>query len=1002
MARFRLFDSTATFLRNAAHDQPIVVILDDLHAADTPSLLFLEFLAGQMADMRVLLIGTYRDVELTPDHPLTATLAEVGRQPTTRLVHLEGLEHAAIEQVIGATTGAPPAARLTSEVARATKGNPLFIGEAIRLLAAEGRLDAANDPGELRVTIPAGVRAVIARRIGHLDESTVQALRLGSALGPEFGVDALCMIADLDPVLVLDDVERAARAGLLVPLAGGRARYRFSHGLVRETLYEDLAPGQRVRLHHRIAGVLEDLYSDTTVDHLAELAFHFVQAATGPDAGSAADGDRSDMTVLAAKAVDYARLAADQAARALAYEEAARLYRMALAAMPAAGVADESRRTETQLALGDVLTRGGDLDSARAAFLAASEIARRRGSGSDLARAALGFGGRHQWARPGRDTRLIPLLQDALVLLGGQDEALRARLLTRLACAWRSFPERRSDSATLSRQALEIARRLEDPATLAYTLTGRFWATWWPENPEDRQAIANEVLAVAERFQDGERIADAHFMSFLTLSELGRMSEARAEMKTLVRLIEELRQPAQVWLAPVNRTALALLEGDYADAGASIAREASGHYWITPGRDEVSAALMHDYLLRRERGQVAGAEAPIRASVDDFPWYPMFRAAHACLLIELGRRDEARVVFDDLARDSFAALYRDNAWLLGMSFAATACARLQDLAAAAILYAQLEPFAGRHAIAHAEGSLGAVDRYLGLLAGTLGRLDDAERHLVAAVRLNQQMGARPWVAHSRHDLAELLRRRDGAGDRDAAAALDALALATATALGMVLAGEIVGPSVTAEAAPATTGAAPDDSSTFRLEGEYWTIEFGSDEFRIRDAKGMRHLARLLANPGREIHALDLARDPGTTGGGSATRDAGLSVEVDGGMGPGLDAEAKAAYRSRLVELDLEIAEAEGWNDPERAAQLREERHALVRELAAAVGLGGRDRPTASAPERARVSVTRAIRSAMARIEDQSAPLGAHLGATVRTGTYCVYAPDPRAPISWRL
>ena len=195
--------------------------------------------------------------------------------------------------------------------------------------------------------------------------------------------------------------------------------------------------------------------------------------------------------------------------------------------MALGGNADDHTHTETLLALGDALTRAGDLDSARTTFHEAADIARRTGDGRQLARAALGSGGRHQWARPGNDTRLIPLLQDALVMLGGDDDTLRARLLSRLACAWRSSPDRRNDSATLSRQAIEIARGLNDPATLVYTLTARFWATWWPENPQERQEIAEEVLAIAEPLGEGEHIADAHFMAFLQLSELGRIHEAR-------------------------------------------------------------------------------------------------------------------------------------------------------------------------------------------------------------------------------------------------------------------------------------------------------------------------------------------------------------------------------------------------------------------------------------------------------------------------------------------
>jgi hypothetical protein len=137
------------------------------------------------------------------------------------------------------------------------------------------------------------------------------------------------------------------------------------------------------------------------------------------------------------------------------------------------GHGDENARLGALLALGDVTTRAGDLDAGRGAFLEAADIARRTGSGQHLARAALGLGGRHIWARAGNDERIVPLLQDALVMLGGDDDRLRARLLARLACAWRSAVERRDDSAALSRQAVEIARGLDDRATLSHVLVGR-------------------------------------------------------------------------------------------------------------------------------------------------------------------------------------------------------------------------------------------------------------------------------------------------------------------------------------------------------------------------------------------------------------------------------------------------------------------------------------------------------------------------------------------------
>lgn len=992
-ARFQLFDSTATLLRNAARVRPMLVVLDDLQAADTPSILFLRFLASQLSDMRVLLVGTYRDVELTPEHPLTAAIAEVAREPLTRTLVLAGLEVDAVGQFIRSTANLTPHDHLVAAVWRETTGNPLFVGEAVRLLSAEGRLSEVADLPSLRVAVPAGVRAVIARRIAHLSEATARALGLGAALGPEFSFEVLRRIGDYEVDEALDLVDEAVQAGLLQPVTGVLSRYRFSHDLVRETLYDDLSPGRRVRLHRRIAEVMEEVYASSIDAHLAELAFHSVEAAQGGDSGL--PNDEAGLARL--KASEYARRAGDEAATSLAYEESARLYRMALDALDLTDAPDEQIRTEILLTLGDAQARAGDLEDARTTFLQAANTARRTGAPNQLARAALGYGGRHPWARAGKDTRLIPLLQDALVVLGGSDERLRVRLLTRLACAWRSSPEGRNDSAMLSKQAVEIARGLTDPATLSYALAGRFWAIFWPENPSERQPIAQEMIAIAEALGDGERMADAHLMLFLSHIELARMPEARGEAEAISRLVDELHQPAQLWLGIAHRAELALMEGNFALAEDMLAVETVR---IASARDDLSAARMHRYLLRREQGRLAEEEAAVRASVDEFPWYPLHRAALACLLIDLGRDAEARAVFEDLAQDEFRALYRDCQWLLGISLASEACARLGDAPMAATLYEQLAPFAGRHAVGNPEGSVGAVDRYLGLLAATFGRLDLAERHLTEAVAFNERMGARPWSAHSQHDLAQVLMRRDAPGDRDRAEELDRSALGTARRLGMVLAQQIGAGAEesTSPAAPAT----PLTSGTFRREGEYWTVEFERDTFRVRDAKGMRHLARLLEAPGREVHALELARIESSTSVASRVEASSPSAGGLGDAGPLLDPEAKAAYRERLDELREELTEAEAWNDPERVARLRAESDALTHELTAALGLGGQDRRAASAAERARISVTRAIRAALVRIGEQSAALSAHLDATIHTGTFCSYMPDPRAPITWKL
>ena len=941
----------------------------------------------------LFVVGTYRDLELTPDHPLTSAIAELAREPVTRIVALRGLDAAAVGDFIEATANVAPRDHLVAAVWRETNGNPLFVGEAVRLLSAEGRLGDVADLSSLRVAVPASVRAVIARRIGHLSEASARALGLGAALGPEFSLEIIRRVGMYEGDEAMDLIDEAIEAGLLQQVAGVHGRYRFSHDLVRETLYDELAPARRPQLHQRIAGVLEEVYSASIDAHLAEVAYHYVLAAEVDDTSRPeGDGERARP-----KAIGYARRAGDAAARSLAYEEAARFYEMALNVLELDDEADDGTRAETLLALGDARARAGELDGARASFLEAAEIARRTGIGQHLARAALGFGGHFPWTRPGKDSRLIPLLQDALVMLGGTDERLRVRLLGRLACAWRSSSERRTDSEALSRQAVEIARRLDDPASLSFALVTRFYATWWPENPAERRSIVPEMVAIAEALGDGERIADAHLMRFLSLTELGSIAEARVELVTLGRVVEELRQPGQLWLQPVLRAGLALLQGDFEVAEELVARELTSGQGFTPASDDVSAARMHRFLLRREQGRLSEEEGAVRASAEDFPWYPLHRAALTCLLLDLGRIDDARAVFDELARDEFRALYRDNEWLLGMGLASEACALLDDVEGARHLYEQLAPFAGRHAIGHAEGSVGAIDRYLGLLAATLGHLDDAVRHLTAAIEINERMGARPWTAHSQHDLADVLLRRNVLDDRQRAGELERAAMATARSLGMALAPPL-DPEV--ETAPADSAKAW-QVGTFRREGEYWTIEFEGDAFRARDSKGMWYLARLLHAPSQELHALELAR-PASPASRSGGFDGGpLAGDALGDSGPALDAAAKAAYRERLADLRSDLSEAEAWNDHGRAERSQTEIDALTRELAAAVGLGGRDRTAASAAERARVSVTRAIRAALARIAEQSPTLGSHFDATIRTGTYCSYHPDPRAPISWQ-
>jgi tetratricopeptide (TPR) repeat protein len=272
----------------------------------------------------------------------------------------------------------------------------------------------------------------------------------------------------------------------------------------------------------------------------------------------------------------------------------------------------------------------------------------------------------------------------------------------------------------------------------------------------------------------------------------------------------------------------------------------------------------------------------------------------------------------------------------------------------------------------------------------------AEQSLSEAVRLWNEVGAPYEAAHARLGLAEAhaargSEHRAGLERRAGRAILDGIEAAPPAALEQVDLHEAVDEQPSAGA------------DVFRREGDYWSVTFDGDTVRVRDLKGMHYLARLLADPGREFHVLDLvAAETGRDGPDDGSRAVDVPRSGFGDAGEVLDARARDAYRRRIAEIDDDIAQAHATGDFERAAQSDAERDFLVRELARAFGLGGRARRAASASERARAGVTRAVRQAIRRIGAHHSQLGDHLSRTIRTGTYCAYIPDPRAPAEWRF
>jgi hypothetical protein len=462
----------------------------------------------------------------------------------------------------------------------------------------------------------------------------------------------------------------------------------------------------------------------------------------------------------------------------------------------------------------------------------------------------------------------------------------------------------------------------------------------------------------------------------------------------------------------LHRARRAAIEGHFDDAHALVADVAATSRHLSASTLPLTTASQMVVLTWLQQGAAAMGEQ-VRAYADGAPAMPCWRAGLAASLAASGRTEEAQLEYDRLAADGFAALPRDTLWLGAMALLTETVASLHLRSGAAAIYAELAPFTGRNIVLPTAAFLGPVEQWLGILARVQGRRAKALEHLAAARRSATRNGARTSLMRIAVEEATVLLEAGTLAGRQRAAELLEQTAASCEDMGLDAMLARIAPlqarlRAAAPAPTAGTPAAPDGLvTTLRRIGDVWMIDDGSGRLHISDGRGVRLLALLLARPGREIHCLELvaALDrvaPAPQGAPRASRETGRQIGVQRGAGPALDAAAKRAYRSRIAALDEEIAEAVSRGDEQRAARARGERDFVNRELQRAVGMGGRDRESGSHAERARVNVTRAIRSAVKRIAGYDADLGAELEDAVRTGAYCAYEPDPRRPRRWRI
>jgi tetratricopeptide (TPR) repeat protein len=632
-----------------------------------------------------------------------------------------------------------------------TDGSPFFMREILLHLAesgvvfqTDGRWTYRGDVAD--IGIPESVREVIGRRLARLPDALERVLTVGSVIGREFDIAVVAAVSGIDQSSLVELLAEAEAAALVREVPGRPGRFTFSHGLIRDTLYQELGATKRMTMHRAVAEALEEVVGGQTAAYLPELAHQWLSAIP-PIGVLAAD---------ASKAADYSEQAGRQAMSSLAYEEAVQHFEGALRAI--ALTDDAGRRCELLIVLGEAQRCAGDPH--RETLLDAGRLARELGDSDRCARAALA-NHRGLFSRFGEvDLERAAALEEALQMIPAEDSPTRARLLASLASELHfTGDSRRHD---LGREAVAMARRLGDPATLAQVLAGIWFATWDPATPGERARMADELTGLAGKLGDGLVEFHAGVALFLTATQQADMERADHGLAACVAAAERLAQPALRWRAlylQMNRATAAGRLEEVEDLAHRC--EEAGLAAAQP--DTAIFSRPAPALARMAQGRPEEARDTLSALHAQYPDFPAVTAALGWAEADRGRLDEARDVLEALHSGGFGNIPRDYAWLITVSFLSRMCTLLDDVTTAAELYDLLLPH--RSEIMTSQSVwLGPAAHDLGLLATTLGRYDEADVHFSAAAEVEERIGSRAMLVHTQLEWARMLLRRRAEAD----------------------------------------------------------------------------------------------------------------------------------------------------------------------------------------------------------------------------------------------
>jgi DNA-binding CsgD family transcriptional regulator len=735
--RFRLLTACEHLIAEVALRRPLVIVLEDLHSADQASLLVTEFLArqGRIATVPALVLVTYRDSEFPPEHPFMAAIGRIGRGCVRGRQVLSGLSVRDVAELAARVTAThlPDAATLHAH----TDGNPLFVRETLNLLAARPHTVADALP------LPAGIEQTIAERLSRLSAGCRDALNAASVVGRDFAVTALAAITGQALESVLDAVDEAERSQLVRP-HDPPGRYRFSHNLVRETLYRALPSGARMRLHQRAGLATEAAHDAEPAPYLAELAHHFHRCIP------LGEGER---------AARYYRLLAERSLMQLAYESAVD------AAANAVGIHDDTPGSAVELGsalviLGEARFRLGQRDLARQTFRRAVDVARRLIAGGDatgariLCRAALAFTGQ-ELGYGASDPEGIILLEEALSVAPADEQALRIRVMASLG-AWIHFAGRYGEALEMLNRALDESITGVDRGTRSHVLNSWHATLRNLGNLPQRLRISTELRDIGLTTGDPEATVFGHRRRVMDFAEMGEGQAMEAEIRTHNDLAGRLRQPIHTWHTAFWEAMTALRHGELASAEALAMRA----FQLGQQAGSLNAMTFFApvlFVIRREQGRGGELSPVVRTLVESQPLLTIWRAVLALTLADGSQPDEARQWFDGVIREDPTSLPVDGQWGAMMYTLTEACALLQDRSAAEVLLEMIRPYADSHVTGgNAAVYLGSLHGCMGRLLVTLGRNKEAISELTLAIAGAEQMEAKVFAAHHRFDLAVAL------------------------------------------------------------------------------------------------------------------------------------------------------------------------------------------------------------------------------------------------------